>query len=57
MNKSIKKITALIGIGLILTSCGGHATCAAYGYIKYDQERQEIQKEINSVSRVENETI
>lgn len=57
MNKSIKKITALIGIGLLLTSCGGHATCSAYGYIKYDKEKQEIQKEINSVSHVENETI
>ncbi|WP_299201460.1 hypothetical protein [Brumimicrobium sp.] len=57
MNKSIKKITAFIGLGLMLASCGGHATCAAYGYIKYDQEKQEIQKEINSVSHVENETI
>lgn len=57
MSKSIKKITAFIGLGLMLASCGGHATCAAYGYIKYDQEKQEIQKEINSVSHVENETI
>ena len=57
MNKSIKKITAIIGIGLLLTSCGGHATCSAYGYIKYNKEKQEIQKEINTVSHVENETI
>ncbi|HLV42509.1 MAG TPA: hypothetical protein VKY37_09530 [Brumimicrobium sp.] len=57
MNKSIKKLTALIGIGLLLTSCAGHTTCSAYGYIKYDKEKQEIQKEINSVSHLENETI
>ncbi|HZH86851.1 MAG TPA: hypothetical protein VFD77_06000 [Brumimicrobium sp.] len=57
MNKSIKKITAFVGITLLLVSCGGHTTCDAYGYIKYNKEKQEIQKEINSVSHLENGTI
>ncbi|WP_165779245.1 hypothetical protein [Brumimicrobium salinarum] len=57
MNKSIKKITAFIGISFILVSCGGHATCDAYGYIKYNKEKQEIQKEINAVSHEEQETV
>lgn len=57
MNNCIKKMTAFIGIALLLVSCGSHVACDAYGYIKYDQERQEIQKEMNTVSHVENEMI
>ncbi|MBW7867323.1 MAG: hypothetical protein H3C31_03240 [Brumimicrobium sp.] len=59
MKNSIKAITLLVGLGIILVSCNKRATCDAYGYMEYNQEKQLIQQQesldIISTEIIENE--
>lgn len=57
MNKSIKKLFAFTAIGVLLVSCGGHTTCDAYSYYKYEKEKKEINNTPLQEKHIENGTI
>ena len=56
MKKTIQKLIAFTGITFLLVSCGGHATCDAYSYIKYKKEKQHIQVQTSNPDLVQEET-
>ena len=57
MNKTIKKLFALSAISLLLVSCGGHTTCDAYSYYKYEKQKKEIKDLPLQEEHTENGTI
>ena len=57
MNKTFKKIFALTAISFLLVSCGGHTTCDAYSYYKYEKQKKEIKNSPLQEKHIENGTI
>lgn len=57
MNKTFKKLFALSAISLLLVSCGGHTTCDAYSYFKYEKQKKEIKELPLQQEHTENGTI
>ncbi len=57
MNKVLKKIFALTAISFLLVSCGGHTTCDAYSYYKYEKQKKEIKNTPLQEKHTENGTI
>lgn len=66
MSNLTKKFFALVGISLLLVSCGANTTCDAYSYIQNKNQepinqKQEVKKQtlqkVNQITHVEYETI
>lgn len=57
MNKTIKKLFALTAISFLLVSCGGHTTCDAYSYYKYEKQKKDVKETPLQDNHTENGTI
>lgn len=56
--RSVKRIVALSATGLFLWGCGGgHSTCDAYSYYKFEKEKQELNNQVIGETHNENGTL
>lgn len=55
-----RAVKIFLGFGLVaisLSSCGGHTLCDAYGYLEYENEKEEINKKIYNIEVEETEEL